>query len=160
MILPLEQQVAPLDLCRRLKELGAPQDSEFMWYAGKVTTWWAREFARDLLTAEQVSVAYDPEAVARYRAAQDTVCAAYTVAELGALLPLHVEADDESGGYWFHVWRTPGEHHGAQYVRNSRTHSRLDAIASGAGATEAEARGALLVELVERGVVTFEKAAT
>ena len=76
MILPLDQQVAPLELCRRLKELGAPQESAFAWHRSSAFT--EAPLWRPLREAE-----------ARTLPQTDRVpdCAAYTVAELLALLP-------------------------------------------------------------------------
>lgn len=68
MILSLEQQVAPLDLCQRLKELGAPQETLMRWYIDP-------DYPGD-----------DIAAVALSMGAVSSDCAAFTVAELTTMV--------------------------------------------------------------------------
>ena len=127
MILPLEQQVAPLALCRRLKELGAPQETHFRWTRSEAGP---RDVVLDTYTAVKFSVR--------------THCAAYTVAELGAMLPggFTIDRDPYSEARFGHVvWTARFDRNGQALIED--------------GQTEAEARAALLIALAECGVATW-----
>jgi hypothetical protein len=67
----LEQQVCSLELAQRLKELGVEQDAYFLWahFSTNPEVWRVTTFSNPLYLEE---------------------CAAFTVAELGEMLP-HVE---------------------------------------------------------------------
>jgi hypothetical protein len=160
MILPFASQVAPLALCRRLKELGAPQGTAYVW--GVQADLWKLFAARG-----QVD-----EGATRY-------FAAFTVAELGALLPGAVptagtghrvgqlldtivstgppseytfsSGKGAAGRWWAGMICENGVDGGPPPLVLHMTAGR---------ATEAEARAALLIALVESGVVKFETAAT
>lgn len=67
----LEKQVTGLDISQRLKELGVKQESLFWWYS--TNNGW-------MITAEPANW-------------MDEKTSAFTVAELGELLPAHFEAE-------------------------------------------------------------------
>ena len=132
MIIPLEQQVCPLGLARKLKELGAPQETYFAW-----------AFFPD-----------DPELPLLFEGGYECFpplsyneerCAAYTVGELGVLMPdgeitrKELVGDEYRVGYH---WRVGVGYESPRSYWDSAT-------------TEAEARSLLLIALVERGVVKF-----
>lgn len=65
MILPLEQQVAPLELCQRLRELGAPQETAGLWTQHDETPFDRVDASDDLLGA------FDPRRLHRRRGGRD-----------------------------------------------------------------------------------------
>jgi hypothetical protein len=167
MILPLTQQVAPLALCRRLKELGAPQQSFLAW--SKRTS---NGDVRPTLTG-----AADVYCGKGGVPAFENIAAAYTVAELGALLPAEVIApgaarEMTSGGYHSlghevpYALRTGKADGGTRFPNGAWFAGMIDDVNSptlvlhmAAGrATEAEARAALLIKLVELGHVKWDGA--
>jgi len=131
-MIPLEQQVAPLEESKRLKTLGMPQDTLFAWY---------REGGPKTGTDEARCNSCHDWQESEYGPTTDKyICAAPTVAELGEMLPaahysMRGAPDSEMGAGWFASDGGPT-----------------------ASATEAQARARLLIALVERGVVKWESA--
>lgn len=78
----LEEQFVSLSLAKKMKELGAPQEGLFYWYQG-VGGWW---YLGDTANAKMMNDAVD---FGRITAPQFVSCVAYTVAELGEMLPPH-----------------------------------------------------------------------
>jgi hypothetical protein len=138
MILPLESQVAPLALCRKLKELGAPQESLHQWYEGISGTMF--------VSNERDSYARWPQ-----------LCAAYTVAELGVLMPHASECPTVNGGAgrghfrWEQSFMKDRE---GEWWHNEGPQSLCDRGCSG-HESEAEARAILLIALTEAGIMRF-----
>jgi hypothetical protein len=119
----LEDQFAPLELARRMKELGFPQDGGLAFWASK------DEIPSLIIHGDEEDTGYHPE-----------LCAAPTVAEIGEAL-----GEFESGceptmepNFWAAV---------------STIRPAASAVASGmedvTGATEAEARARLWIALAE-----------
>jgi hypothetical protein len=131
----LEDQVAPLALAQRMKELGFPQGLDdaavyFFWVQDRMSKW--------------------PEVVERGEAHSDRdltpICAAPTVAEMGVWLPdtfasgkqLVIEENDP-------LWHAyPGLSYGEPMDPETEGH------------TEAEARARLLIALAEAGLLATE----
>jgi hypothetical protein len=88
MTLPLEQQVCNLQLSMRLKELGVKQESIFVW-----------EYYDD----ECYGIKFIPYAVIPDRFNCIKWYLAFTVAELGALLPVYVEVENSLLEYYCYV---------------------------------------------------------
>jgi hypothetical protein len=86
----LEWQVCSLELAKRLKELGAPQDSLFYWF-GPVSIGLPRRVRAAPFVDYCANITLHP-----------IIASAFTVAELGAMLPkalhadLYLEADTEA----------------------------------------------------------------
>jgi len=74
----LEKQVTSLELSKRLRELGAKQESYFMWHRNKL---------RNLVYLSESFEITKPEECER-------VASAFTVAELGELLPGTIETEN------------------------------------------------------------------
>ena len=95
----LENQVCGLDLAKRLKELGVKQESLF---------WWVDAYENYKITSE----AYNEDWVVRSEKngfsniSDDKKCSAFTVAELGEMLPENVCWRDYRKGYgkWGFNW--------------------------------------------------------
>jgi hypothetical protein len=120
----LEKQVCNLELARRLEELNVKQESLFWWSTHTIpSTLWNRD---DL---DKSLEGYEGPAFSTY--------AAFTVAELGEMLPadiLNLEHKGLSHGFYF------------------------DHKKRGAGAdTEADARAKMLIYLVENKLVTLSE---
>ena len=84
----LEEQVISLELSKKLKELGVPQDGFYIW-------WKPKEREREFELSPKKQQIYwkntDNEFI--------EWCSAYTVAELGEMLPDHLLDDNEDWPY-------------------------------------------------------------
>ena len=121
----LEEQVAPLALAQRMKDLGFPQNTYFAWFAmleksGERTGRVSRRHGRNL---------------------RGNDCAAPTVAGMGEWLPDMADSTHDERGHHGQVelrfWASLG-------VQNAQAYW---------GATEAEARARLLIALAEAGAL-------
>lgn len=116
----LEHQVCSLELAQKLKTLGVPQESHFKWSEHTAPeTLWCINALRDL------------DSPAHY-----SVYAAFTVAELGEMLPQDYASLKASEQKWYCGTRDNiGSTHGAR--------------------TEADARASMLVYLLENKLITL-----
>jgi hypothetical protein len=117
----LEKQVCSLVLAKRLKELGVKQESYFVWFEFPMLT-------PTVMRREEL------------RPNSESITAAFTVAELGEMLPcfvdglpLGISADRKS-----------------IYTRNDNGTMKTDFSAD----TEADARAKILVDLIENKLLT------
>lgn len=115
--MPLEKQVTSLELSKKLENLGVKQDSLF--YHDNHS-----EYGEGWLITQE------PES--------DEYISAFTVAELGELLPAHIQCDKyQSSKYlWSMSWN---DMKGESHNENANT--------------EVEARGLMLVYLLENGLL-------
>jgi len=125
----LEEQVVSLELAKRLKELGVKQESHFEWEYNPEK---GREWEHRLLQPHDD----------RYKFHQH--CAAFTVAELGELLPYepnhkYFSTNNGTKERWI-CWEWVG---GYQHHYEDTTGSD----------TEADARAKMLIHLIENGIV-------
>lgn len=130
MTLPLDKQVTSLELSKRLKELGVPQESLFVHAAGHI--WY-----RTSLDSTRDDGARISERM--LESARD-ITSAYTVAELGEMLK-----GQHSGYYINQVGNT-------LYLRPVGSAEKI--IYSVGSDTEANARAAMLVYLLENGLIS------
>jgi len=126
----IEDQVCSLELAKRLKELGVKQNSYFKW------TYWSAA-PKDNPYAIPLVVRYDHELTQGERA---EVCAAFTVAELGEMLPafyMPVRDDEVHDGdaKWLCVEPEPFD----RYYEH----------------TEADARAKMLIYLIENKLIAL-----
>jgi hypothetical protein len=124
----LEQQVVSLELSRKLKELGVKQQSLFWWMGQK----YGPSFP-----------AYNCENV------RGVICAAYTVAELGGMLPALFKVEDKNTWAQWFAW-TNGEYFYIGYDDKEGTYIPSQAIAA---ETEADARAKMLIYLLENKLI-------
>lgn len=130
----LEQQVTSLEISKRLKELGVKQESIFYYH-------------NDNCKFNLAPTVKLPEA--------DNICSAFTVAELGEMLPKDIKYDVSEHGYrslnlssgrtiindgWYVMYSDP---HPANKVPIHAQHAD----------TEADARGKMLIYLLENNLI-------
>lgn len=128
----LESQVASLDLSKKLKALGVVQESAFYWFEHK----WRGKYPEH---ENDFVFKHEPDDESLYPKEYWNSFAAFTVAELGVMLPKEYvtarygnewggyERDDEGLGLIYTPWPWPN--------------------------TEANARAKMLVYLIEKGIV-------
>jgi hypothetical protein len=126
----LETQVCSLELAKRLKELGVKQESAFGWYD------------TDLAGPQLVSRKSESPLARKYG---DPI-AAFTVAELGENLPLHLDNVD-----WLYVWKSIVDWSVGYGCPDADGFNYRVVLTS---ATEANARAKMLVYLIENGLLT------
>lgn len=132
-MIPLEQQVTSLEISQRLKELGVSQESIYFWRSVSNNTapepenWYYSHYL--VVSREKV-----PE---QFNNARLRFCSAFTVAELGEMLreeeselPTYLSSTKE----WVAVYET---------------------TLIGGADTEADARGKMLIYLLENKLITL-----
>lgn len=130
----LESQVVSLPLAKRLKELGVKQESIF---------WWLHEPEINDYTISNSFGSFD--------VGWEKECAAFTVAELGEMLPDEIKVGRITYGLTITKegldgWRA--DYLGSEYGEPDTAFD--DAFN---GQTEAEARAHMLIYLIEKGMV-------
>lgn len=120
----LEDQVCSLELAKRLKELGVKQESLCHWYQGVGGEWYLGDTAEMMNNAVEIS---------HMTAPQFNSASAFTVAELGEMLPRGF-ASHKYGNNWYSLSRN----------------KKRDTEAT----TEADARAKMLIYLLENKLIT------
>jgi len=137
----LEAQVVSLDLAKKLKELGVQQESLF-YYGRKDGTLFARTGIDDLVfgytTLNAENPGGDPYWFDVQELDDDFWFSAFTVAELGEMLPPGYRTQKEAG-----MWLAIASRHVISTDRE---------FALGAN-TEADARAEMLISLIEKNIV-------
>jgi hypothetical protein len=146
----LEDQVCSLDLAKRLKELRVKQESLFYWRQGYSTSHLdiGKPTERHEFNVRRYELTYNPKP--RYEAAvvlpfplerakvYDAECSAFTVAELGEMLPAkHIPKKYEVASGVGHRW-------GNSHPRNGDSSIK-----------EADQRAKMLVYLLENKLITL-----
>lgn len=146
----LEHQVCSVELAKRLEELGVKQESAFYWDARS-----------ELQIRPHLTDWYDGQNGA------DEIAAAFTVAELGEMLPRYIDKYESSVvqnqpiGTWELV--TFPEHNGphkgfhVRYIYKMRAVNQMEQVATASQpfdiafteTTEADARAKMLIYLLE-----------
>lgn len=163
----LKDQVCSFELAKRLKELGVKQESYFYWYQNDYDEKW------QVVAAEQFmcDCDYEPESMhgcdIRDIAAErvggpgkydpDAVCSAFTVAELGELLPREIVA---AGKVYDRAWVQYTNKAGARGSHDVSYMKWADGDLNWCfnvrGDTEADARAKMLIYLLENGLLTLD----
>lgn len=133
----LEDQVISLPLAKRLKELGVKQKSHFIWANGGHK--WFVSPDHEIIRINDPGYAQPGPA-------------AYTVAELGALLPPTIDPEPPGTCYWFSSGKMAGESEGEWLVSYSEDGNFFPGYGI-QGDTEADARAKMLIYLIEKGLV-------
>jgi|SRR5690606_23506098 len=133
----IEQQVVSLELAKRLKELGVKQESLFVW-----------EFYDD----KCYGVKFIPYPIlpAEFYAAK--LYSAFTVAELGEMLPFKFEIENNSSPFYLEI-RKYGELFFIQYCDSDDPWYKPIEVSN---STEANARAEMLIWLIENGLIKNE----
>jgi hypothetical protein len=136
--MPLERQVVSLDLSRQLKELGVKQEAAFYWKHKAKHFCGNDEIPDGEAFLEPTNYTEFPEVVDG---------AAFTVAELGEMLPWlsgigRLKAYKNSNGDWACEYSN-------SYKKEDDKTFRAD--------TEADARAKMLIHLIKQGIVTPKK---
>lgn len=140
----LEQQVVSLELAKKLKELGVKQESHFQWeiyfYFGKGRLIW-EDYHKGMPI-------YDTADVRQYY-----YYSAYTVAELGGMLPVRVDSDSFEGYLQSNKDRTIS----SKKVFWNVYYRTVDGIYihKVTADTEANARAKMLIYLLENKLITL-----
>jgi hypothetical protein len=132
----LEQQVCSLDLARRLKELGVKQESYF---------WWIEILSKlDSEPTGQFEI-WDRTMISEFETGHQNchVASAFTVAELGEMLPAEVE--EKKIFYWKRIWGSKTDWYAGV----------LNEVAWVEAETEADARAKMLIYLLENKLITL-----
>ena len=140
----LEQQVTSLEISKRLKELGVKQESFFDWEC-KMGNW-------SLVWGDyHVHPYVDTSDLRQY-------ASAFTVAELGEMLPLGVRANKNGKGsirgtsyFYYQEEENIGYSTYGYEGREDDLFESLDVTAT----TEADARGKMLIYLLENKLITL-----
>ena len=134
-LMPLSQQVVSLELSKKLKDLGVKQESAFYWqkYIGQFGPMETR--------------LYNHKDIASPTLWENI--AAFTVAELGEMLPKSVKFQNHE---WFLELNC--DLTGINYIRSYGYESEMGILEDEIiGDTEADARAAMLIHLIEQGIV-------
>lgn len=167
--MPLEQQLASLTLSQRLKELGVKQESLFTWVTFDShsvvdhTTGGYKTMRFTTLERMEILEEYEergyPEVI--------EFCSAFTVAELGEMLPDytqelgnleiskcetdHFNMKKKEKGWWnvsYWTWKNAYSKNGDIYLERESKHLQQ-------ADTEADCRAKMLIYLLERKLITL-----
>lgn len=149
----LEQQIVSLELAKKLKELGVQQDSQ--WYRKEMLGVWHTGDSLEIKDGE-IQNQNKPESKSFIMNCNmvtpedlnfDTV-SAYTVAELGEILPTSIDVKEKGGGeifklaIWRHLNKWSVFYGGQDYC-----------LCSFEDETEADARAKMLIYLLENNLI-------
>lgn len=139
----LEDQVCSLDLANRLKELGVKQESLFGWYK----VW---RGASDSSTGRNI---YEWQLMPYEEGDKvNEFAAAFTVAELGMMLPQTISDDEDGSVFQLYVIKKDD----GWYVSYRYEYPKHDyaSIYVEEAPTEADARAKMLIYLIENKLIT------
>ena len=125
----LEDQVCSLGLSRKLKELGFKQESLF---------WWIDDWKGNRKNCE---ISFENGSCKKPKSdVVDIVCSAYTVAELGEMLPGSVQSPNKESYIYFNIFKHDGYWEVGYQCYDSFYYSEI-------ADTEADARAKMLIYL-------------
>lgn len=127
----LEQQVSNLELSKRLKEIGVKQESYF-------THVWVMRSTDDTHDVYEIRMGHKPTLMS-------TEYSAFTVAELGGLLPKE--------RYWTDCKMNTGRWRCAEYSEDGLAEEGKTSFAAD---TEADARAKILIYLLENKLIELK----
>lgn len=161
----LKDQVCALEYSKKLKELGVPQESLFWWQA--TYTHPLGYECEDCSKFKRADGNFEPHPcgyhVAFYEDGKGFDISAFTIAELGEMLPgmlKHQYVPDaemywldceKSGSDWRIVYRKLGTFDYFQILTGAHETSILEAVTD----TEANARAKMLIYLLEQKLITL-----
>lgn len=133
----LENQVVSLDLAKRLKEMGVKQESYFFWYVNE--------------PPQGQFVAKDDSFVGFGGIVHRAHCSAFTVAELGEMLPDYIQQEDGTMAQLIISKHRPFWVADYQWGENMQ----LLALYRQTADTEADARAKMLIYLLENKLINL-----
>jgi hypothetical protein len=156
----LEDQVVSLELAKRLKELGVKQESYAYWIEGEATYSTGRTENIIILSLE-------------FQLGIDTQYSAFTVAELGAMLPFTIKMNewksisfvrpktfylDNMIGYTDHGY-SPSISYNFYLYDDEEEHNEVELIVGPdfSDPNEANSRAQMLIYLLENGLININK---
>lgn len=138
-MLKLEQQVVSLEIAKKLKSLNVKQESYFWWVETNGTTGLWSEDKRSLVDSVNEDIVM----------AHRKYISAFTVAELGELLPDALIDDEDGENYWIRIFKIASE----WYVGYSHSISSPSNVYVEIADTEADARAKMLIYLIENKLI-------
>lgn len=134
----LEKQVCSLELAKKLKEFGAPQESYFWWTIPEGGN------EKDYFVSNEDAFGFCEQDTCSFNHGR---VSAYTVVELGELLPVRVNFD-----YWIRHEKEPDGKSISMYIESDRDGDYIR-MSSDWQDTEANARAKMLVYLLENKLI-------
>lgn len=135
----LKNQVVSLELSKRLKELGVPQESHF---------YWSKDFdVNNEFTGEEPVV--EEDRWLEYNEMEKAkVCSAFLVGELGEMIPMELKnRNGKCDGGYFETYRMTFKKWIVEYCQGKKV------VAHIMGDTEADARAKMLIYLLENNLL-------
>jgi hypothetical protein len=140
----LEDQVTNFEISKQIKELGVEQYSQFYWVKSKAEIWHLCIYMR--LSGN----CYDIKNMQMVNKTNDIIISAFTATELGELLPralvkderiyyLKIDKDFRNDVLEWNIWYKCGDSYYHEVEK-----------------TEANARGKMLIMLLENNLITLE----
>lgn len=131
----LEKQVCSLELAQKLKNLGVKQESYFSWVISQ------DKEKREIVQLRKTDIGiYNNPLYKMYHA--------YSVAELGEMLPDRVKFDDGTRLLSWLVYEKMGDVHWIKYYRHGAETAHVEHAS-----TEADARAKMLIYLLENNLL-------
>lgn len=140
----LQNHVVSLPLAKRMRELGFPQGSLFYWMRAGAD--WLLCFKHDLGYQMQNGMVIRKEVFE-----SNEHCSAYTVSELGDILPAYI-LNDEGMRFKLDIWKDAGWHVAYWWDEDTRRGSDMK-IEVFLEANEADARAKMRIYLKENGLI-------
>jgi hypothetical protein len=141
----LEDQVCSLELSKRLKELGVKQESLFYWHVLLDATAWANGHRHEDVEIRQDNVEHGD---------YDVAYSAFTVAELGEMLPFRIDGKDITDKRRTIAYFLEYEAGGIS-VRYTHHLNVTKVLVERVADTEADARTSMLIYLIENNLITI-----
>ena len=134
----LEKQIVSLELAKELKELGVKQESLFHYNKQQIT--------KEIMMQSNKTISVTNEKTVKNR-----ICSAFTVAELGEMLPNRIIGNNNKDVHTLEHWKESG----GWYL--SYRDSLNKAVCSQSGNTEADARAKMFIYLIKEKLIVLEK---
>ena len=143
----LEKQVCNLELAKKLKKLGAKQESLFYWVDGSLAVNSKREIPEVFIYSNEANLWENPDRLLG-EFSQDKVFSAFTCAELGEMLPDELPNEECEAPIGFGKTKNS---YITTYFNEGGDFPRFEAK------TEANSRAKCLIYLIENKLLKGEK---
>lgn len=152
----LEHQVISLKIAQRLKELGVKQESLFMWSKSKITK---KDWEWELLVGlnkNDGTFSIPSDSIKIRKSSLHSAISAFTTAELGEMLPERIKKNSDdtiSSDYYLSISKDENLVWTVDY-KNYSYGEVMDFFGENSS-TEADARGLMLIYLLENKLITI-----